>query len=332
MKVAVYDTKPYDREYFLKEQLALGSQAESLRFEFFDFKLNESTIPQTADFSAICVFVNDVVNQRVVSRLAELGIKKIVLRCAGYNQVDLKACEVQGIEVWRVPAYSPWAVAEHAVALLLTLNRKTHKAYQRVREGNFCLHGLVGFDVHGKTIGVIGTGKIGSAFCHIMLGFGCRVLATDLNPDPDLQARGVKYVSLDALLAQSDVVSLHVPLNSSTYHLMSAERLKQMKKGAYLINTSRGALVDTRGLIEVLKKNQLGGAALDVYEEEQNYFFNDWSAQVIPDDVLARLLTFPQVLLTSHQGFLTDEALRAIARTTIENLLRPPVGTGGLHN
>jgi D-lactate dehydrogenase len=315
-RVAVYDTKPYDRQY-------LGCQSEGIEWHFHDFRLSDKTTTTASGMDAVCVFVNDHVDASCVQKLQELGVRLIALRCAGFNNVDLDAAKRAGIPVVRVPAYSPYAVAEHTVGLLLTLNRKIHRAYNRVREHNFSLNGLVGFDLHGKTAGIIGTGKIGKIAAEIFRGFGMKVLAYD--PFPALEwarVKEVEYVPLSDLLLRSDVVSLHTPLTPETHHLLNEERFGQMKQGAYLINTSRGKLVDTAALLEVLKKGRLGGVALDVYEEEEGVFFEDLSGQVLMDDDLSRLLTFPNVLVTSHQAFLTHEALTEIARVTGENIRR----------
>ena len=316
MRIAVYDTKPYDREY-------LGRQSEGIEWHFHEFRLDEKTSGTATNTDAVCVFVNDRVDAACLQKLKALGVRLVALRCAGFNNVDLLAAKNAGISVVRVPAYSPYAVAEHAVGLLLTLNRKIHRAYNRVREHNFSLTGLVGFDLHGKTVGIIGTGKIGRITAEIYRGFGTKVLAYD--PFPALEwalAKGVEYVPVSDLLVRSDIVSLHTPLTQETHHLLNDERFGQMKPGAYLINTSRGKLVDTAALLEALKKGRLGGVALDVYEEEEGVFFEDLSGQVLLDDELSRLLTFPNVLVTSHQAFLTHEALSEIARVTSENIRR----------
>jgi D-lactate dehydrogenase len=317
MNCAIFDSKPYDREYLSR---AAGSD---IHLRFLDFRLGADTLSAAESCSAVCVFVNDRVDRPVVEALAKQGIRHIALRCAGFNNVDLEAAKENGITVTRVPAYSPYAVAEHTVALLMTLNRKIHRAYNRVREQNFSLNGLVGFDLHGKTVGIIGTGKIGRITAAIFRGFGCRVLAQDPYESAEWAAEvGVTYTSLDELLAASDIVSLHSPLFPETHHLLDEARLSRMKQGSYLINTSRGKLVDTAALIGALKSGHLGGVALDVYEEEEGIFFEDHSGHVLGDDVLARLLTFPNVLVTSHQAFLTTEALGEIARVTVENLIR----------
>ena len=282
--------------------------------------------------AVICTFVNDPLNAATLEVLSALGVKLVALRCAGFNQVDLRAAERLGITVARVPAYSPYAVAEHAVALILTLNRNIHRAYNRVREGNFALEGLLGFDLHGKTVGVIGTGKIGAVFARILRGFGMTVLAHDVQPNAELEADGLRYVGLEELLERSDIVSLHCPLTPQTQHLVNAERLGRMKRGAMLVNTSRGALVDTPAVIEALKSGCLGALALDVYEEEGDLFFENLSDRVIQDDVFMRLLTFPNVLITGHQAFFTREALTGIAQTTLENVTAFETGTGTLHH
>jgi len=314
MRVAVFDTKPYDREY-------LGAEAAGLEWQFHEARLNAGTAAVASGAEAVCVFVNDRVDAAAVEKLRGLGVRLIALRCAGYNNVDLAAAAKAGLAVVRVPAYSPHAVAEHTVGLLLALNRKIHRAYNRVREHNFSLNGLVGFDLHGKTVGIVGTGRIGRIAAKIFRGFDCAVLAYDPYGDADwAKGAGVRYVELGELLARSDVVSLHLPLTPESHHLLNAERMRGMKRGAYLLNTSRGKLVDTTALIEGLKSGQLGGVALDVYEEEEGVFFEDLSDQVLLDDELSRLLTFPNVLVTSHQAFLTHEALSEIARVTAHNV------------
>ncbi|MGA9326223.1 MAG: 2-hydroxyacid dehydrogenase, partial [Salegentibacter sp.] len=287
---------------------------------FFEAPLNEDTANLAQDFKAICAFVNDKMDANTLARIAGHGIKLIALRCAGFNNVDLKAAAQNGIEVRRVPAYSPQAVAEHAVALIMTLNRKTHKAYNRIREGNFSLEKLLGFNVFGKTVGVIGTGEIGAAFCNIMLGFGCKVVAYDVQTSEELSSRGVEYLSLEKLLQRADIISIHCPLVPQTRHLMNSSTFAQMKKGAMLINTSRGAVIDTQDAVEALKSGQLGYLGIDVYEQEENLFFRDLSESIIPDDLISRLIGFPNVLITSHQGFFTQEALDQIATTTLQNI------------
>ncbi len=315
--ISFYDTKPYDRDYMLA---AAGSQ--ELTWRFHEFRLTAETAATAAGSDAVCVFVNDKFDRDCLQQLAATGVRHAALRCAGFNQVDLAAAKEFGIAITRVPAYSPHAVAEHSVALLLTLNRKIHRAHNRVREFNFSLAGLVGFDLHGKTVGIIGTGKIGRCTAQIFRGFGCHVLAYDPFQSVEWAAENqVIYSSLDDVLAQSDILSLHLPLTKDTHHLLNGRSLAQMKRGAYLVNTSRGKLVDTTALIEVLKNGHLGGVALDVYEEEEGIFFEDHSEHgLLEDDELSRLLSFPNVLVTSHQAFLTKEALDEIARVTVTNL------------
>lgn len=315
MKIAFFSTKSYDVEYF--ERFNTTFQHE---FQFFETRLNEKTVNLIDNQDAICVFVNDDLNEKTIIALHKKGVKLIALRCAGFNNVDLNAAKAHGIKVVRVPAYSPYAVAEHAVALILTLNRKTHKAYNRVRDSNFSLEKLVGFDLHGKTIGVIGTGKIGAIFCQIMQGFGCRVLAFDPYPNAELIEKGVEYQALDDLLLAADIISLHCPLTPETHHIIDAKALEKMKKGAMLINTSRGALVDTTAVISALKYRHLGHLAIDVYEQEEALFFQDLSGEILDDEEISRLLTFPNVLITAHQSFFTHEALEQIATTTLQNV------------
>ncbi len=324
--VAVYDTKPYDRDYLTRA--AAGSPVS---LDFHEFRLNAANAPSAAGSKVVCVFVNDRVDRDCLEKLAGLGVKLVALRCAGFNNVDLDAAREFGVRVARVPAYSPHAVAEHTVGLLLALNRKIHRAYNRVRELNFSLGGLVGFDLHGKTVGIVGTGKIGRIAAQIFRGFGCRVLAYDpQRMDEWASFYGVEYVPFEELLKTSDVISLHLPLTSGTHHLLNEKSIARMKPGAYLVNTSRGKLVDTAAVIQALKSGHLGGVALDVYEEEEGVFFEDHSAAALQDDVLSRLLTFPNVLITSHQAFLTHEALTAIASVTLDSIRRflgglPPV-------
>ncbi len=315
MRVTVYSTQSYDRRFLA---------AENVRFRhdlrFLDARLDATTARLADGSAAVCAFVNDVLDEATLEQLADHGVRIIALRAAGFNNVDLAVAARLGHQVVRVPAYSPHAVAEFAVALVLTVVRKIHKAYARVREQNFSLEGLLGFDLHGRTVGVVGTGRIGRVFAGIMRGFGCDVLAHDIRPDPDLEPRGIRYVDRSTLFEQSDVLSLHCPLTPETHHMVDAAALAQMKRGALLVNTGRGALVDTHAVVEALKSGRLGGLALDVYEQEQDLFFRDLSAEVIQDDVIARLLTFPNVVVTGHQAFFTEEALTAIARTTLQNL------------
>jgi len=318
MKVPFYDAKPYDRPFFQKE-----GEARDVSFLFHEFRLSVDTAASAEGSPAVCVFVNDRIDRACLAILAKQGVRLVALRCAGFNQVDLKAAAEFGLRVVRVPAYSPHAVAEHTVALLLTLNRKIHRAYNRVREHNFSLNGLVGFDLHGRTAGIVGTGKIGKITAQILKGFGMEVLVCDPYPDESWASQvGVRYTGLDELLGHSDVVSLHTPLTPETHYLIGESALTKMREGAYLINTSRGGLVDTGALIEALKQRKLGGVALDVYEVEEGVFFEDLSHDILQDDDLARLVSFSNVLVTSHQGFLTEEALSEIARVTTENLAR----------
>jgi D-lactate dehydrogenase len=314
MKVAVFSTKPYDREFLTRRN---DGKHE---LEFFDVRLSTETARLAQGAEVVCAFVNDDLGHGVIEQIDAAGVRLIALRSAGFNHVDLDAAAAAGIAVARVPAYSPHAVAEHTIALILTLNRKTHRAYNRVREGNFALEGLMGFDLHGKTVGVVGTGLIGSVLARILTGFGCRVIAHDPVRNPECEALGVRYLPMEDLLASSDIVSLQCPLTPHTFHLIDDAAIGRMKPGAMLINTSRGAVIDTPAVIRGLKSGRLGSLGLDVYEEEANLFFEDLSTSFIPDDVFARLLTFPNVLITGHQGFFTQEALEAIADVTIENI------------
>ncbi len=324
--LAFYDTKPYDRDYFRR-----AADGTGIVVNHHEFRLTEETVGSAAGAQAVCVFVNDRLNRECLAQLAELGVKLVALRCAGFNNVDREAAAGLGSTVVRVPAYSPHAVAEHTVALLLALNRKIHRAFNRVREHNFSLNGLVGFDLHGKTIGIIGTGKIGRVTAQIFRGFGCRVLTFDPMPMEEWATdQGISYTQIETLLAESDVVSLHLPLTPETHQMLNATSISLMKRGAFLLNTSRGKLVDTAAVIEALKSGQLGGVALDVYEEEEGIFFEDHSGAVLQDDELARMMTFPNVLITAHQAFLTHEALSEIARVTLDSVSRfrdgvPPV-------
>lgn len=315
IRIAFFDTKPYDREYFERTDSRYGFE-----IKYYPARLGADTAALAAGYDAVCAFVNDEIDRPTADALVAGGVKLVALRCAGYNNVDLEA--VWGrLHVVRVPAYSPHAVAEHALALLLALNRKTHKAYYRTRDGNFTLSGLVGFDLFAKKAGVVGTGQIGRIAAGILRGLGMEVLVSDPFPNADWAASiGARYVDLGELFRASDVVTLHCPLTSETRHLVNAEVLATMKQGAIIINTGRGGLIDTKALIDSLKDDRLGGAGLDVYEEEDAYFFEDHSATIIKDDVLARLLTLPNVLVTSHQAFLTVEALEAIAETTLGNV------------
>ncbi len=320
IRVAFFDTKPYDRQYFEAMAKSPEFSAIDYAFDFFEAKLTAATVALAKDHDAVCVFVNDRVDAEVADRLAEFGIPLVALRCAGYNNVDLEAVFGR-IHVARVPAYSPHAVAEHAAALLQTLNRRIHTAYSRTRDGNFALSGLVGRDLHAKTAGIIGTGKIGKILATILHGYGMNVLLDDLFPDEAFAAGiGAKYVSREELYREADVISLHCPLTPENRYMINAESLALMKKEVIIINTGRGGLIDSKALVEALKDGRIRGAGLDVYEEEEKYFFEDWSLEPIQDDVLARLIQFPNVLLTSHQAFLTEEALSEIARVTLMNM------------
>ena len=315
MNIAFFSTKKYDQDFFDSTNTDFNHQ-----LTFFETALNKHTASLTKDYNAVCVFVNDDLNAATIEKLAKNGVQLIALRCAGFNNVDLKAAAEKNIKVVRVPAYSPQAVAEHAVALILTLNRKTHKAYNRVRENNFSLEKLTGFNLYGKTVGVIGTGIIGQCFAKIMLGFGCKVLAYDIKPNEELKRSGVEYVELETLLKASDIISLHCPLNEHTHHLIDQNAFEKMKDGAMLINTGRGALIDTSAVVEALKSEKLGYLGIDVYEQESGLFFNDLSETVNKDDDFLRLMSFPNVLITGHQGFFTKEALEQIAQVTLQNL------------
>ncbi len=316
MRIAMFETHRYDRESF-----DVASSDGRHQIDYLEPRLTRETAPLAAGREAVCSFVNDRLDAATLDILHGGGSRVIALRSAGYNHVDLTAAARLGLPVLRVPEYSPHAVAEHAVALVLTLNRKIHRAHARVREWNFSLEGLVGFDLHGKTVGIVGTGRIGTVAARIFHGFGCRVLAFDLRPDPALVASiGARYVELPELYRTSDIISLHVPLSPTTHHMIDAAALSTMKHGVMLVNTGRGALIESTALIGALKSGQLGAAALDVYEEEEGVFFHDLSGLVLQDDVLARLLTFPNVIVTSHQAFLTREALASIARVTLDNI------------
>ncbi|WP_293122201.1 2-hydroxyacid dehydrogenase [Microcoleus sp. bin38.metabat.b11b12b14.051] len=314
MKVAVFSTKSYDRTFLTA---ANDGQHELV---FFEPRLNLETSVLAAGFPVVCAFVNDSLDAKTLGAIAQNGVRLLALRSAGFNHVDLAAARDLGLTLVRVPAYSPYAVAEHAVAMILSLNRKIHRAYNRVREGNFALDGLLGFDLHAKTVGIVGTGKIGALTAKILHGFGCRLLGYDVSPNPDCQALGMEYMALPELLAACDIVSLHCPLIPETYHLIGAEAIEQMKPGMMLINTSRGQLIDTKAVTKGLKSGKIGYLGLDVYEQETDLFFEDLSNQVIQDDVFQRLLTFPNVLITGHQAFFTEEALQNIAETTIGNI------------
>lgn len=316
MKIAFFDAKPYDKPSFEKYGKESG-----ITFKYFETRLNEDTVELARGYDGVCVFVNDTVNASVIDRLCEMGIKILALRCAGFNNVDMKYAFGK-IHIFRVPAYSPYAVAEHAMALLLTSIRRIHKAYIRSRDFNFSLSGLTGFDLHGKTVGIIGTGKIGRVFVDICRGFGMKVLAFDKFPAEGLDnGDTIRYAELDELLAGSDIISLHCPLTDETHHMIDAEAIEKCKKGVVIINTSRGALVDAAALLEGIKSRKVGAACLDVYEEESDLFFEDNSGHILEDDILARLISMPNVIVTSHQAFLTEEALENIAETTVMNIV-----------
>lgn len=311
MRIAIFSTKPHDRE-------TLGAALADHEVTFLEPRLERATAGLAAGFDAVCLFVNDDASDAVLEVLADGGVRFVALRSTGYNNVDLDAAAGLGLEVSRVPYYSPYAVAEHAVALILALDRKIHRAYARVREANFSLDGLLGFDLRLRTVGIVGTGKIGRTLAGILRGFGCRLLANDIVEHPDCLALGVEYVSFDELLARSDVISLHCPLTPETHHLIDEEALSKVRRGVMLINTSRGGLVDTRAVIERLKDGTIGHLGLDVYEEEAGLFFEDLSTRVLTDDVFSRLLTFPNVIVTGHQAFFTRDALDQIAAATAE--------------
>jgi D-lactate dehydrogenase len=326
VRVAVFSTKPYDRDFLRRANAGHGHD-----ITFLEPRLSAETASLAEGFEAVCVFVNDVVDREVLTKLAAGGTRLVALRSAGFNNVDLEAAQEMDVTVARVPVYSPHAVAEHAAALILALNRKIHRAYARVREGNFSLEGLMGFDLVGRTVGIVGTGTIGTVFARIMSGFGCRLLANDPFPNDECRALGVEYVDADRLFSESDIVAVHAPLTPDSYHLVDEQALARMKRGAMLINTSRGALVDTRAVIQALKEGTLGGLGIDVYEEEAELFFEDLSQEVIRDDVFARLLTFPNVLVTAHQAFFTEEAVGRIAETTLQNISSFEQGKGVAH-
>ncbi len=318
MKLAFFDCKSYDVPGFEKHLANTG-----IEVKYFEPSLNIDTVSLAAGFDAVCVFVSDTVDAPVVEKLHAMGVKMIALRCAGFNNVDIKACQGK-LRVFRVPAYSPYAVAEHAMALLLTINRRTHKAYNRTRDFNFSLQGLAGFDLYGKTVGIIGTGKIGRVFADICRGFGMKILAYDAYPNPE---SGLTYVELPELFRESDIISLHCPLTEDTRHLIDEDSIARMKENVILINTSRGGLVNTEALIQGLKDKKVGAACLDVYEEEGDFFYEDFSGHIVRDDKLVRLISMPNVIVTSHQAFLTEEALDNIAATTVNNLVKFFAGT-----
>ncbi len=314
MKIAVFSATPYDRAF-----LNAANAAEGHELQYFDVALSLESVALAAGHEAVCIFVNDAADASVLQALKAGGTKLVALRCTGFNNVDLAAAAHVGVKVVRVVSYSPHSVAEHAVALLLTINRKTHRAYNRTRDSNFSLDGLMGFDLHGKTAAVIGTGKIGRVFARIMLGFGCNVIGYDTFPSAEFEALGARYAAPGEIGASADIVSLHCPLTPETHHIVNAKLLARMKRGALLVNTSRGGLVDTDAAIEALKSGQLGGLALDVYEQEAGLFFRDLSNTIVTDDVLQRLIAFPNVIVTGHQAFFTREAITTISETTLRS-------------
>jgi D-lactate dehydrogenase len=315
VQIAFFSAKNYDRRFFDE-----ANADYQHKITYFEPRLTGETASLAHGHTAVCAFVNDVLDAAVLSQLSQLGVRAIALRSAGFNHVDLKRASELALPVVRVPAYSPHAVAEFAVGLILTLNRKIHRAFNRVREGNFTLDGLLGFDLHGRTMGVVGTGQIGEVVARIMHGFGCRLVGFDVRPNPNCVQLGMEYLPIDELMRQSDIISLHCPLTPTTRYLINEQTIATMRNGVMLINTSRGAVVNTRAVIAGLKSGKIGALGLDVYEEEVDYFFEDHSAEAIEDDVLARLLTFPNVIVSSHQAFFTREALSAIAHTTLQNL------------
>lgn len=314
-KIAFFSTQPYDKAFFNKYNSDFGFE-----LDFFETQLNPQTVALIEECEIVCVFVNDIVSEAVIKQLAEKKVKIIALRCAGFNNVDLEVAKKYNLKVCRVPAYSPQAVAEHAMAMILTLNRKTHKAYNRVREQNFSLNGLLGFDLFGKTIGIIGTGNIGKAFAKIALGFGCKVLAYDIVTNDEMVNDGVSFVDLEEIFKSSDIISLHCPLNDQTKHVINTTSISFMKDNVMIINTSRGGLIETSSVIEGLKEGKIGYLGIDVYEQEEKLFFRDLSADIIQDDAIQRLMSFPNVLVTAHQAFFTNEALTQIARVTFNNI------------
>ncbi len=322
MKVTFFSTKPYDKEYFDKV-----NKDFHFKFDYYETHLGPHIVNVVEKSDAVCAFVNDKLNADVLEVLASKGVKYIAMRCAGYNNVDLEAAKRLGLRVCRVPAYSPEAVAEHAMALILTLNRKTNKAYNRVREQNFSLNGLTGFNIHGKTVGIVGTGNIGQAFYDVISGFGCRIIAFDVNKNQKLVDAGVEYLPLEEVFAQSDIISLHCPLLESTHHMINKDSIKLMKKGVMIINTSRGGLIDTKAVIHGLKYKHIGHLGIDVYEQEEKLFFRDLSHEIIDDDTIQLLTSFPNVMVTAHQAFLTSEALGQIAYTTLNSLKHFVEGT-----
>ncbi|MFL9843437.1 2-hydroxyacid dehydrogenase [Flavobacterium rhizosphaerae] len=327
MKIIFFSAKPYDKQFFDRYNTNTG-----LTFEYFETHLGPHIVNVVENAIGVCVFVNDKLTADVIKVLASKGVKIIALRCAGFNNVDLEAAKQYGMRVCRVPAYSPEAVAEHTVAMLLTLNRKTHKAYNRVREQNFSLNGLLGFNVHNKTVGVIGTGKIGKAFCKIMLGFGCHIVAFDMFHDEELKAAGVTYLPKEAVFKQADILSLHCPLTHENHYLINKDTMGMMKKGVVILNTSRGGLICTTDIIEALKERHVGQLGIDVYEQEEKLFFRDLSENIIEDDTIQRLMSFPNVLVTAHQAFFTEEALSQISQVTINSIKMLSAGAEPFNN
>lgn len=315
MKITFYSARPYEKQFFERINTSYGHD-----FIYLEVPLNKDTAIFSKSSEAVCIFVNDIADRPTLEILKNRGVSIIALRCAGYNNVDLEAAEELDLKVVRVPAYSPYSVAEHTIALILTLNRKTHRAYNRVKEGNFSLNGLMGFDLHGLTIGLIGLGKIGKTTAKILSGFGCKIIGFDLYKDHECEEMGIEYADLDHLFKNADIISLHCPLNPHTHHIINQNTINKMKDGVMLINTSRGALIDTKAVIKGLKSGKIGYLGLDVYEEEGDLFFEDLSDKVITDDVFSRLLTFPNVLITGHQAFFTKDAMKNIAETTMQNL------------
>lgn len=323
MKIAFFDTHSYDKKSFVE-----ANKAFNYEIDFRDYKLNENTALTAQGYDVVCVFVNDVVNAEVIKTLADCGVKLIALRCAGFNNVDLKAAAAAGIKVVRVPAYSPYAVAEHGVALLMSLTRHIPQAYLRTKTANFNIEGLTGRDLYGLTAGILGTGKIGRIMADILMGFGMKIIAYDPFPNEQwAKEKNIEYVGLDEIFQRSDVLSLHCPLTEETKHVVNHDRMKMMKHDAVIINTGRGALIDSKALVHALKHGHIGGIGMDVYEEESKYFFSDWSTDIMTDDTLARLLTFPNVIITGHQAFLTTNALKNLAETTLENVKAFAAGT-----
>jgi D-lactate dehydrogenase len=321
MKVSIFSAKSYDRQFFIA-----ANDRYHHELTFLEPHLDYQTACLATNATAVCVFVNDRVDKDTLAILDRNGVKTIALRCAGYNNVDIQTAKELGIKVVRVPAYSPYAVAEHTVGLIMTLNRKLHRAYNRVREGNFSLEGLLGFDLHGRTIGIIGTGTIGRVFAQIMTGFGCNIIAYDLYPNHECETIGVRYVELPELFALSDIISLHCPLTPETYHLINKDAIAKMKPHAMLINTGRGPLIDTDAVITALKSSQIGALGLDVYEQESELFFEDRSDLILQDDTFARLMTFPNVMITGHQAFFTEDAMRSISEVTLANITQIELG------